>query len=305
MNPRPYPLPVPVRRSRSAACLLALAVTANAACAAFGVHRADSGSGHLHPHPGTVAKTSGHTSTVTERLASIRLDLLDPANADGNALALVSEESSLGSHLRIENRIRMVSFEHFDLWLMRQRQGDADTPAPAHWSLVAIVVDKPTAEMGASVAHYMEFTREPLVAGKNPVLAPMTAPCLNCHASGPRVIRPTSASLNDMTERDKNMLAQYNRTVRSYANLRNAERPGTLPREATASARQPLLLPRCAGCHSDASAIRGPLFPWQRDTINFMTTARHDAAAMPPSGPALTAAEHAELQHWSGSFDSM
>ncbi len=286
-----------LRAAHGLPCLAILALATLGACSP---RQVGPGRGHVDSLPHRASSTATESAADANRfMAGVALDQLDPARESGRPLTFVSAESTFASGIRIENRIRTASSKRFDLWLMRQRHGDTDARDPFMWSFVAIVVDKIVPEGARFRARYFEFARSPISPGTQPARAAMTAPCLGCHASGPRLIRPTRGTLNTLTASEANILALYNQTIRGYGNVENVTVEGVMPRVAAATERAPLSLPRCAGCHFDGSRVRAPLYPWQANTIGFMVSEHENVRPMPPRGPKLSLDERAVLERWS------
>ncbi len=289
---RPRPLSL-----RATCGLFGFAMLAFITFAGCTTGRVGQGRGHFDSSP-NVASSTDATLDMKRSLARVAFDQLDPASAHERPLSFVSAESTLGSHMRIENRIRAASSERFDVWLMRQRHGDTDTSDPLTWSFVAIVVNKFVPAGERFRAHYFEFERAAVTKGSEPARAPMTAPCQGCHASGPRVIRPTRESLDAMSAAERDMLAVYNQTIRRYGNVENVAVEGGMPRVAAVTGSAELSLARCTGCHYAGSRVRAPLFPWHAGTIEFMVADHENVRPMPPTGAALSTGDLTYLERW-------
>lgn len=214
-----------------------------------------------------------------------------------DALCFKSAESSfnLGA---VRNCILLFEEGNSQFWLMKQDiQYDKGNVA----NLIGIVVDvSKDPRKAKSTASYFEFDRTKFEdAG---VLQPQAykVPCLMCHSSGPRAIRPYSQdSLYPESKIDLAKLEVWNQKIAALKQVDyakpNSQQEGKL-QLSDARSQIPLNIVACTECHSK-SGIREPLTYMQQNSITFLT-GNHPTAAMPPKGHSISKVDQDCLDKW-------
>ncbi len=182
---------------------------------------------------------------------------------------LVSLQSSIHAKQPMLNSIVLFSGTTADLWILRQRQMLYDgTDA---WHTYGIVVDHSTE---SSTASYFEvFPTGLLFSGEK---------CFECHASGPRALRP----LRDDLILNRAVADDFNRRIEGYG----AVATYFPDRDRASDHGSALTLGFCASCHG---IERGLLYRRQAESIRSLVA----VGAMPREGR-LTSEQLAELDAW-------
>lgn len=185
----------------------------------------------------------------------------------------------------VYNRIKFIPGFSEDTWLMQQSHQGPDVPTTT-WDRLAIVVDK---TKNPHVSKFYQFAQGPLEMGHAHESVPFRAPCMSCHVSGPRGIRPQNAHLLL-----KIKIAMLNMRIKTYGQSISEPGQTTLAgapfKREHHALKKPLALKSCISCHSD-NAIRGPLTMDNIDTARFLV----DIKQMPPWPFSISSEDHQAL----------
>ena len=239
-------------------------------------------------------------------LAAIEaIDLSDQAL---DALPLF-EYASFESHLKAAeehyNRIQLFIREAFDIWVLRQR-------TPTHpTELFAIVQDN---SESPSRAYYFQFLEDP-----KPQFVGFA--CFECHANGPRALRPMrSERIDPLTEADWATVRDWNDHIVSQGVVKtHFPDPASYDVESVegsfwwtsspSSWGTPLKLERCHTCHNSDGKVRSTLYKVHRfpilsltrshkESSGFMARNVGDEKSNMPSGKWLSHADRQCLERW-------
>jgi hypothetical protein len=228
------------------------------------------------------------------------VDDVRPFSGPGpKSLCFVSAESShdLGT---VTNCVVQIKDGANSLWLMRQdivaKQGKIQ-------NLIATYVD--TQSGARPTAYYLELNRTKYesVSAVEPI--PYKVPCLMCHASGPRLIRPTSDSVAKFSMAQRDLLTRWNEEIGAYKIVDNYIPPsaeGTGLLTSGPNDHETLKLPKCLECHNSNTGVRRELTRGNRTTIAYLAfLSKEDLGStqMPSFGAQqLNLAEAQCLREW-------
>jgi polyisoprenoid-binding protein YceI len=219
------------------------------------------------------------------------------------SLCFQSAESSydLGT---VTNCIRVLKKRSLQLWIMQQDIAPTG-PQSSTKNLIAIAVDS-TDHLRPSV-YYLELNRDNFErwGGVDPVN--YKVPCLMCHPSGPRVIRPTMKSLSNFTSRQRKTLQRWNDKLASIK-IVNTYIPHGLaskylfPKDPATNSKNVLKVNPCYECHNSKTGVRAELTYDQVATVAYLafhSTKDFGHAAMPSYGSQpLDESSKAALMKW-------
>ncbi|MCX6119181.1 MAG: hypothetical protein NT027_16715 [Proteobacteria bacterium] len=221
-------------------------------------------------------------------------------------LCFVSEESSYDLGV-VRNCIVRLGPKQQRAWFMFQKINVSGEKKIIK-NLIAIQMDM-TKPKTAS-AQYLEldrtaFDRESLLKA-----VPFKVPCLVCHSSGPRVIRPTTDSYKSMSENDRKLLQSFNEEITSYNSVATTSdgedaRLGLFPKNYEQLKKIKVPIESCRECHNQADGVRSELSLAQKGTIAFMSihSGKNRARPFMPGKEvqALSKEELSCLSQWLGS----
>ena len=215
-----------------------------------------------------------------ERLIQVmsEIDFSIEAQERLSSVTFMSGESKSDLGYPVINRVSLIEKSGFDMWLMRQYISPKKVlpkklPDWWNWSFVGILVDKTKLP---KKAYYFEFEPKNFPAGILPELTEFRASCSNCHASGPRLIRPSTAKLGEfqLKESMPGLLKDWNKKIENYREvedyLSNHEAK-MFPADPIIS--EVLTHTECSECHNNTNqAVRGPLRRKHGESILFLVT---------------------------------
>lgn len=192
------------------------------------------------------------------------------------SVTFMSGESLSDQGYPVLNRVSLIEKNGYDMWLMRQYISPKkilpkDLPSWKNWDFVGILVDRTKIP---KTAYYFEFDSKEVPTGQPPGLTMFRASCANCHASGPRVIRPKpkESTTFPLKETSNGLLALWNQKIANYRVVEDylSDHEATMfPSHPSQS--ETLDLKECAECHNTSSqAVRGPLRRKHGDSILYL-----------------------------------
>ena len=184
----------------------------------------------------------------------------------------ISRESKTLDHGNVYNRIKYLPGWDQDVWIMQQSH-DGFNQGFNEWDRLTIVVNK---KHRHHLATFYQFAPGPSNFNPDDAPRPYRAPCLSCHANGPRAIRPQSIGYWQSFK-----VALLNLRIKSYLEVKNvagqsATKDAPFKRDHPALD-TPLPLTSCLTCHR-SNGIRSPLTLRHAATAKFLV----DSGAMPP-----------------------
>ncbi len=188
------------------------------------------------------------------------------------SLLFVSKESKTVDNHDVYNEIQFFPGWEKDTWVMRQSHEGLQIPHDT-WDRLAIVVDKTQRPFKAL---FYQLEPGPMEFNENSKPAPFRAPCLSCHANGPRAIRPQAANLWQTIQ-----TSLLNLRIKSYWQVRSIN--GQPHNELAPFKRQhkaldkPIKAESCRLCHGDGK-LRNGLTMQQLTTAKFLVQNKQ----MPP-----------------------
>ena len=223
-----------------------------------------------------------------------------PFSLPAETLCFPSAESSYGLGL-VTNCVYQIRDGKNTLWLMRQ---DIKTPEHSVENLIGIYVELPDGAKNPK-SYYLELDRPRF--DQTAVLDSVSykVPCLMCHASGPRVIRPSADRLKTMSAGQSKLLSDWNQELAGYKIVDNYIPPKNLGKKLVLNEphmKEPLRLGKCLECHNTETGVRAPLMRMHASTIQYLAVAsatEFGHAVMPAyGGSPLNSAEMKCLQEW-------
>ena len=188
--------------------------------------------------------------------------------AQYDSLTFMSAQSTDTKNQHLINKVYFFGKSHYDIWLMKQKINP--NPDPATWNRVVIAVNREKNQ-----AYYFEMGPEGPGEVGRPHFKAFTAPCLSCHSSGPRVIRPMKSELtNPFLTRDIQLLKTWNQRIengRETTNYRPMIKEKSILDLHEPGSLESLKIPLCVSCHANGSGIRGPLQRQNLESILFLT----------------------------------
>ncbi|MCX6124525.1 MAG: hypothetical protein NTV34_07215, partial [Proteobacteria bacterium] len=162
------------------------------------------------------------------------------------SICFTSAESSYGLGT-VTNCIVEIPDGKNSLWMMKQNIETSDRRIK---NLIATYID--ISSSSTPKAYFLELDREQFESSGGLVAIPYKVPCVICHSSGPRVIRPTTASLGSLNSKQVELLTQWNEKIASYKVVETFK-----PKSKFAKLLEPqkkvfkerLRLSKCTGCH--------------------------------------------------------
>lgn len=201
------------------------------------------------------------------------------------------------------NRIKLMSTNERDIWMMNQSHHGKNTP-DENWDRLAIVVDKTTQPF---TARYYQLPAGPLIWSENPVTKPFRVSCFMCHNNGPRVIRPNNQSAtHPINSIETIQIFFLNFKIRSYprilpdaTHLGKTDSVGAPFRWTGNYENETLEVKACTKCHNEIGPrARGKLTRQQTPTIRFMV----ESGFMPPHDSQLNKNEQKQIMRFMQGF---
>ncbi len=196
----------------------------------------------------------------------------------------------------VVNQVSRQQVEGLEVWFLRQRLiGRGSSPA----SRFAIAIDR---GLAAPRAYFAAFDEQGVPALEG-------AECFECHASGPRALRPQRpAQIAPLSDGAWRQIREWNRDIAAQGAI-EIELPESDRTQAERLAVRPLDVAGCSRCHSAGSAVRTPLSGYHLRPIMMMMRAhaREDGYVEPrsgcvpglmPHGPALPGDEEEQIERW-------
>lgn len=201
------------------------------------------------------------------------VDLSPAAIAVGPHVDMVSIQSSLKVLAPVLNSIAAFSNAQTDLWILRQRNMSGD----GYWRTYGIAQDK---SVSPNTAIFFELTRDGIrFTGTSGGVS-----CYECHASGPRAIRPLRPDLVNTPS----TATAFNERIATNG-LVQLHVPAA---ELLPDLGEPLSASACLECHS-LGGERAPLYHLQAESVRSLI-----AIGAMPKDHRLSAIEVGEIESW-------
>ncbi len=170
-----------------------------------------------------------------------KMSVLILTSCHSNYITFESKESKNIENNNVFNQIKLESTREQDTWYMNQSHHEKSFVT--NYDQLKIVVNK-----RKGTTKYFQY--------KNNKAVPFSVKCTLCHSNGPRKITPTESSYNELTLKEKLIMALWNIKIKTYGNLKNTQEK----LEFEDQNNETLNLKTCTQCHSNNSLFaRGKL----------------------------------------------